>query len=191
MDIVSLENGEFSLFLFCKWLESSQTALFIAFFYSQMFCVWWITLKLGWRIVEQTVKAFISFYLHESVVHQVPINIWIGLVLGILFSWRANDPCWTHDFGLYTSVCGQCSIADNNINKQQKFYSLVPKRYDVSSMLKFRIIDNRFYPAFADLLEDGLSSNSNEMVLKCDLHEALIDPLTLLNGEYFVSNNIN
>ena len=25
------------------------------------------------------------------------------------------------------------------------------------------------------------------MVLKCDLHEALIDPLTLLNGEYFVS----
>jgi hypothetical protein len=39
VDIVSLENGEFSLFLFCKWLESSQTALFIAFFYSQMFCV--------------------------------------------------------------------------------------------------------------------------------------------------------
>mgnify|MGYP002803526918 CR=1 FL=1 len=36
-----------------------------------------------------------------------------------------------------------------------------------------------------DLLADDLSSNSNEVVLKCDLHEALIDPLTLLNGEYF------
>ena len=28
------------------------------------------------------------------------------------------------------------------------------------------------------------------MVLKCDLHEALIDPQTLLNGEYFVSNQL-
>jgi hypothetical protein len=33
---------------------------------------------------------------------------------------------------IYTSVCGQCMyVADNNINKQQNFYS-VPKRYTVS-----------------------------------------------------------
>ena len=32
-----------------------------------------------------------------------------------------------------------------------------------------------------------MSSSGNEMVLKCDLHEALIDPMTLLSGEYFVS----
>lgn len=41
--------------------------------------------------------------------------------------------------------------------------------------------------AFIDLLENDFNSSSSEMVLKCDLHEALIDPLTLLNGEYFVS----
>ncbi|XP_028397320.1 meiosis 1 arrest protein-like [Dendronephthya gigantea] len=36
-----------------------------------------------------------------------------------------------------------------------------------------------------DLMENNFGAHSNEMVLKCDLHESLIDPLNLLCGEYF------